>query len=126
VVATVKPGEWVEPMEGQFRLIPIRGEVRVATDTPQGRLEIGDVVYMLEPQWEGWYSFWFRGQRVAFLWAEGDASEPIVWDPPPATPPGAVTGWWVRVRLENGASGWVESPRFACMGPLAGDEGCRG
>lgn len=127
VIATVKPGQWVEPVEGQMRLIPTRGVVRKARDVGQPPLHLaeGDVVYMLEGEGEGYYSFWWHGRALGSEWAEGDESDPISWDPNAAAPAGVITGWWVRLKLENGKSGWVEDPRFECMGPLGGDAGCR-
>lgn len=128
VVATVAPGQWVEPVEGQYRLLPRRGVVQRATaaDSITPALAVGDVVYMLEPRGEGTYLLWHRGNTTVPPWAELSDEEPIRWDPPREAPPGVVLGWWVRLRTEAGATGWVRRPLFACMGKLGGDTGCRG
>ena len=123
IVATVAPDEWVEPVEGQYRFVPTRGVVRRATGTP--RLAVGDVDYRLEPQGEGDYGLWRRGETLDHDWAEGDENEPITWDPDANPPAGSVLGWWVRIRRANGQSGWVKDPDFECMGPLQGSSDCR-
>lgn len=123
VVATVAPGEWVEPVDGQLRLVPLRGVVRTATKTPP--LAVGDVVYMLEPLGEGFYVLWHKGTTPEHDWASGDPNEPIAWDEPTPPPAGAVTGWWVQLKLASGKLGWVKDPAFECMGQLQGSEGCR-
>lgn len=124
VIATVAPDQWVEAVDGQLRFVPLRGVVHTATETPP--LAVGDVVYMLEPQGEGYYVLWARGQSPGHDWANGDEAEPITWDAEaPAPPDGAVLGWWVQLRLEDGRTGWVNDPRFECMGPLQGSVDCR-
>lgn len=124
VIATVAPGEWVEAIDGQLRLRPLRGVVKRATEKPP--LAVGDVVYMLEPLGEGDYALWRKGQALEHDWISGGDDEPITWDTsaPPA-PAGAILGWWVQLKRENGQTGWVNEPKFECMGPLAGDTNCR-
>lgn len=134
IIATVAAGEWIEPVEGQLRLVPQRGVVRTAHDgltasldgrTVTPRLEVGDVVYLLEPMGEGEFVMWRGGKSIYWRWPDNPEDEAfIAWDPPAAAAP--TLGWWVRVRLKNGRSGWVKEPRFECMGPLGGDENCRG
>lgn len=125
VVATVAPDEWVEAINGQYRFVPRRGVVHTATETPP--LAVGDVVYMLEPLGEGSYVLWRRGQTLDHDWAAGWDNEPITWDADAEAPRGAVLGSWVQLRLDNGQTGWIESPReFECMGPLQGSTDCRG
>lgn len=124
VITTVSREEWVEAVDGQYRFVPRRGIVHTSTGSPP--LAVGDVVYMLEPQGEGFYTLWHRGRTIAHDWAEGDDSEPITWDPDSEPTPDAVLGWWVLLRRENGQSGWIESPQsFECMGSLQGSTGCR-
>lgn len=123
VIATVAPDEWVEAIDGQLRFVPLRGVVHTATETPP--LAVGDVVYMLEPEGEGFYVLWHNGETPEHDWASGDPNEPITWDAEAAAPGGAVLGWWVQLKLENGQTGWVNDPRFECMGSLQGSEGCR-
>ena len=128
VVATVAPGAWVEPVEGQYRLLPRRGvgQRAAVADSAWPPLAAGDVVYMLEPRGEGTYVLWHRGATTVPDWTELSDEEPIRWDPPREAPPGVVLGWWVRLRTETGDTGWVRRPQFACMTKLGGDTGCRG
>lgn len=124
IVATLTPGEWVEPTDGQLRLMPLRGVVNRATEKPP--LAVGDVVYRLEPLGEGFYVLWHKGRTHEPDWASGDEIEPITWDKKAhAAPAGAILGWWVQLKRENGQSGWVKDPSFECMGSLAGDTNCR-
>jgi hypothetical protein len=139
VVATLKPGEWVEPLEGQLRFVPQRGVVRTAHDLPPvsdgtkthtPRLEVGDVVYQLEFEGEGEGVLWRRGERLT--WQEPETPEEeayIAWDaasPGPPAPPDPTLGMWRRLRRENGGqTGWTQDTDFECMGPLAGDDNCR-
>lgn len=127
VVASVAPGVWVTPLEGQLRLQPIRGGVRTPFESQNVRLTPGEVVYMLEPQGEGYYTYWAHGQRFGSEWTDDEPGAPIVWDDPRAPlPAGAVTGQWRRYQLENGQIGWGEGGTFACMSGRSGDADCRG
>ncbi len=123
VVATVTPGQWVETVEGQLRMLPLRGVVN--RDVKQPPLAKGDVVYMLEPLGEGFYVLWHKGKTPEHDWASGDDGEPITRDKPQDPPPSAVLGWWVKLKPETGSSGWMKDPVFECMGSLAGDANCR-
>lgn len=123
VIATVQPDEWVEAVDGELRLVPLRGVVHTATKTPP--LAVGDVVYMLEPLGEGAYVLWHKGTTTEHTWLEGDADEPITWDKPLPAQAGVVTGWWVKLKLADGRTGWVQDPSFECMGPLQGSSNCR-
>ena len=122
VIATVQPDEWVEAIDGELRFVPRRGVVRAATKTPP--MAAGDVVYMLEPLGEGDYVLWHKGKTLAHG-TDGSAEDPINWDEPGPAPPGTVTGWWVKLKLADGRTGWVQDPSFECMGPLQGSSGCR-
>jgi hypothetical protein len=120
----VASDEWVEAVDGQNRLLPLRGVVHTATERPP--LAVGDVVYMLQPLGEGFYALWHHGETPEHDWAWGDPNEPITWDSEPQAPSGAVLGWWVQLRRENGQTGWVESPSsFECMSSLQGSANCR-
>ncbi len=115
VIAMLAPGAQFTPLEGQLRFVPRRGLVHTAMAFPDGRrLEIGDVVFMLEPGGEGTFHFWRRGEDFWSDWTEGDSIEPITWEPEPAIPPGAVTGEWVRVRMQDGRTGWIGNARTRC------------
>lgn len=115
VIATLAPGDRAWPIGGQLRLAPRRGVVNTEVDFgEQGRLELGDVVYMLEPEGEGTYAL-CRGRVFFSGWVEGDENEPITWEEEPLPlPAGAITGEWVQFRLEDGRTGWVVNRSFEC------------
>ena len=116
VIATLAVGDLAWPIGGQLRFAPHRGIVNSAVDFGEvGRLEVGDIVYMLEPEGEGTYGIWHRGHRLSSTWGEGDDNEPITWDAEPAPlQAGAITGEWVRFRLRDGRTGWVVDGSFEC------------
>ncbi|MES1202452.1 MAG: hypothetical protein ABUS57_13500 [Pseudomonadota bacterium] len=119
VIATLASGDWVDALDGQVRLVPRRGVVRTADQ----QLAVGDVVYLLEPQGEGDFSLWRRGELLTWSWPDGE--NPIEWAPD--APDAPTLGWFVHVKTTDGKDGWVREPRdFECMGPLAGDTGCEG
>lgn len=127
IVARVALGDWVTPLEGQWRLPPVRGIVRAPFQSQDIQLTPGDVVYRLEPEGEGYHVFWLRGQRYTSQWIESEPDEPITFDAAQAPlPAGAITGLWRRFQLENGQTGWAEDGPFECMSERSGDEGCRG
>lgn len=125
VIATVAPGEWVTALDAQFRFLPLRGVVHTATDLDGARLEVGDVVYMLESRGDE-VVIWRRGEYLLSNWGEGSASEPITWGPHPRDRRGAIAGWWFFIQLENGQTGWTEGGAFECVATDSRDEGCRG
>jgi hypothetical protein len=120
VIAKLNPGDWIDAIEGEERIVPRRGTVRVAT---QG-LNPGEVVYLLQTEGEGSYALWRDGALSSWQWPDDpEEASAVAWDN--EAPDAPTLGWWVRVRLASGAIGWVHEPReFECMGPLAGDEHC--
>ncbi len=129
IVATLQSGEWALALGGEVRLIPERGLVQ---QDAQG-LKAGDVVYKLGDAGEGFVDLWRRGQIVDWQASEDEGA--IAWSSEapaaptaPAAPAASTLGWWVHVKREaDGLEGWISDPDgFECMGPLAGDEGCRG
>lgn len=117
VLATLVPGEWVFVEAVETRLIPVRGVVREGAQD----LRAGEVVYELEYEGEGYSNYWIRGGRGTL----GDQVQ-VEWEQRVVSPTVQATlGLWARVRRENGQVGWVQEPRFECMGQLAGDENCR-
>lgn len=122
VVATLQPGEWAEALGGETRLVPVRGVVRKAGHD----LKQGDVVFKLGDGGEGSFDVWHRGKIVTMMSPDDD--DAVAWGGGPAPAAGSSMGWWVHVKREtDGVTGWVPKPDgFDCMGPLAGDEACKG
>lgn len=120
VIATLAAGDWVEALDGFDRFIPRRGVVRIAD---QG-LEVGDVIYLLETEGEGDFSIWSHGALHSWHWPDDPDTTPVQWDSEPDNS-APTMGWWVKIKLADDRIGWVKDPRFECMGPLGGDEGCR-
>lgn len=117
VIGTLVPGEWVHVEAVEMRLVPRRGILRADA----GGLRAGEVIYELEYEGEGFTTIWHRGE-LSIL----DYDAPVDWEdslPPPDV--AATLGLWAKVKRKNGQIGWVHDPSFECMGPLAGDEGCR-
>jgi hypothetical protein len=126
-LATLTPGEWVVAEAVETRLIPVRGVARAGDPN----LTAGEVVYRLEYEGEGVSTYWVRGARASL-----DEQAPVDWQEQAISPAVQATlGLWAKVKRTNGQTGWVrfEPPQmgepnerlFECMGPLAGDEGCR-
>lgn len=129
VIGTLAPGEWIHVEQFETRLIPARGVVKTSTET----FRAGEIIYALQYEGEGYVTIWRRG-----AYATLDPEDPvdIAWDErvaPPRDVAGTL-GTWVRLRRENGQTGWVRldldrdgsDRQFECTGPLAGDADCRG
>jgi hypothetical protein len=130
VTVTLRPGEWVDAIEGQVRTMPRRGVVTRLDPLYQDwkdapRLAVGDVVYPIAYEGEGDVVVWRRGESV--IWHDTGSTESgvqIQWDPETPPPPGAALGRWVRVKRANGETGWAHDATFECVGKLAGDANC--
>lgn len=130
VIAKAAPGEYVDVLEGQVRFIPRRGVVTrldPKAEVAQGEpaLAVGDVVYPIDFQGEGYMTLWRRGDEI--MWFETGDTESgiqIAWDPEAPAQPGAILGMWVRVRTAKGETGWVGEGGFECVSKLAGDANC--
>lgn len=115
VVAHVAEGENVDAVDSLLRLKPVRGVVFRAD---QG-LEVGDVVYMLDSQGEGFMTLWRRGEALTWSWPSEDRgtvdeTTGVHWDRPEAewqTPPapGPFEGWWVEIKGADGQVGWTRN-----------------
>lgn len=123
VVGKVVTGEWVEIVNREVHLIPMRGVVR------EGRKHFatGDVVYLLTSQGEGCFDTWSKG--VVGSWCDPDASgspaedEAIDFDAA-AEPPDSA-GLWVEVTRQAGPGGWLHGvDDFACIGLQDRDADC--
>jgi hypothetical protein len=118
VLATLTPGEWVSVETVETRLVPLRGVVLQGAEN----IDAGETVYQLEYEGEGYSNYWIKG-AYGFLPEEAR----VEWEQQPEPSPelAAQLGLWARVKRESGEVGWVQEPKFECMGQLAGDEGCR-
>lgn len=120
VVAKLVTHEWVSRVGALYRMRPIRGVVRQASERyAEGgdgrvlRLEPGDVVYMIDTRLEiedDNPTVWFRGERFVHYLEEGDV-DPISWDFPSQAQSdadeAAGTGEWIEVRRDNSQIGFV-------------------
>lgn len=132
VIATLQPGEYVDVLNGQIRTMLQRGVVKSiaapAPDAPRETgpsLKVGDVVYNIASEGEGYFTLWRRGETVIWMAPEDETSGvQIAWAAAPSPPPGAVLGFWVQVKRANGQTGWAGDGGFECVSKLAGDENC--
>lgn len=118
VVATIAQGEWASVAGMVYRWRPARGVVIDEEMEGVGSnniLNIGDVVYIIDDEGEGYVTLWRRGDH--FSWydiGDGAVRNGIRWDPDDAADRGAGAGWWVQVRRENGQTGWVSGHILEC------------
>ena len=128
VVATLSAGEWVRAGERVHRLRPLRGVVVGEVENAQGgegrRLEVGDVVYTVDYEGEGWVALWRRGDF--FSW--DGSSDGIRWDEIDEAQDEADRagggGWWLQMHRENGQTGWMLGEHLTCSPGDPTDE-CR-
>lgn len=117
VLATIAPGEWVDIVRTEDRLIPTPGKIRAT----------GEGVYMLGYEGEGCSTVWNKGQLSSWCDDGGDpANAEIAWSTPlESTDPSL--GFWVEVKRENGQSGWLTGQgirNFGCTGYQDRDADC--
>jgi hypothetical protein len=98
----VKRGERVRGLTGAVVITrPGIAEVLKPVDEGDVKLAVGDRIYLLTDQGEGYMTAWFKGRRFgaeAYLPAEYK----IVRHPSSV--------WWVKVRNRNGKIGWSRQP----------------
>lgn len=114
VIAQIAEGEEVMTSPGQTLVRPLRGTVTRAG----GGLNVGDTVYQLLGDGEGFtYDVWHDG-KVLNVEADGDSAPVVLWDERTDGTP--ASAWWVRVERKDGTKGWVRNPvNFDGMGPLS-------
>lgn len=114
VIARIAAGEEVQTSPGQTLVRPVRGTVTRAG----GGLNIGDTVYQLLGDGEGFtYDVWHDG-KVLNVEADGDNAPVVLWEERIEGAP--ASAWWVRVERKDGTKGWVRNPvNFDGMGPLS-------
>lgn len=118
VIITLAANEWVSVRDMVHRWRPVRGvvvgDVQGADQDETRRLSIGDVVYTIDYEGEGFISLWRRGDL--FSWYDPGEEGPVVdgirWDAfdeaQRAADNAAGGGWWIQLQRENGQTGWVQ------------------
>lgn len=136
VVAMLPEGEWVRALNSVDRWRPVRG---VVTDEAQaqynlngaGPLQLGDVVYTIGYEGEGFITLWKRGAEISWYDPGGDgpAVGGIRWDPIDPSRRDADTangaGFWIQAQRENGQSGWVRAETVECLSGMDPTDACR-
>lgn len=127
VIGVIKALEWVEVLDTQERLIPVRGVLRREVQGLDG-LKPGDVVYMLGYEGEGCSTLYRRGQEYSWcdqgLPEDSDERE-IEWDF--TDPPQELldrTGFFIQVRRADGQEGWLGAGDFQCIGAIDATRDC--
>jgi hypothetical protein len=128
VIGVIKAREWVEVLDTQERLVPVRGVLRREAQGLDG-LKPGDVVYMLGYEGEGCSTLYRRGQDYSWcdqgLPEDSDERE-IEWDF--TEPPQDLvdrTGFFIQVRRADGQEGWLGAGGdFQCVGAIDATRDC--
>lgn len=127
-IGVIKAREWVEVLDTQERLIPVRGVLRREVEGLEG-LKPGDVVYMLGYQGEGCSTLYRRGKD--YYWCDPGLPEDsdqreIEWDTTqPAQDLIDRTGFFIQVRRADGQEGWLGAGGdFQCVGAIDATRDC--
>ena len=128
VIGVIKAREWVEVLDTQERLVPVRGVLRREAQGLDG-LKPGDVVYMRGYEGEGGSTLYRRGQDYSWcdqgLPEDSDERE-IEWDF--TEPPQDLvdrTGFFIQVRRADGQEGWLGAGGdFQCVGAIDATRDC--
>lgn len=132
VVATLSEGEWVRAESSVNRVRPNRG---VVVDEAQaqyyvnggGTFHVGDVVYSIDYEGEGFVTLWRRGDRISWYDA-GEQGSGIRWDTKAPEQTAADdangAGFWLQVQRGNGQIGWADAGAMECLGAMDPTEAC--
>jgi hypothetical protein len=95
-----------------------------------GDFRVGDVVYTIDYEGEGFVSLWRRGETLSWYDQGGEgASGGIQWetsDPAQrATDQARGVGFWLQVQRDNGQTGWVNAETVECLGSMDPTDACR-
>jgi hypothetical protein len=110
-VATLKKGETVKALTGEVHVVPTPMDVVFE----HGRFKVGDRVYLLTYEGEGFQKVWSNGvitsEEVVFAYNLGNDDKSCM--KPSADCWGRVQGkqqstWWVKVQLKSGNVGWTK------------------
>jgi len=136
VVAMLPVGEWVRALNSVERWRPVRGVVvdeeqaQINLNGP-GPLLLGDVVYTIGYQGEGFVTLWRRGAEISWYPPGGEGSDAggIRWDPIEPSQREADTangaGFWIQAQREDGQSGWVRAETVECLSGMDPTDACR-
>jgi len=131
VLATLPAGEWVRAAGSVNRWRPQRGVVvsevqGMETESGRAALRVGDVVYTVDYEGEGYVVLWRRGETFSWYWPEAEGTGGIrmdAVDPAQASAGGA--GFWIKVRRDNGQIGWVLGETVECLDGQDPTDACR-
>lgn len=131
-IATLAEGDWVRAQGSVNRVRPSRG---VVVDEAQaqynsnggGTLHLGDVVYSIDYEGEGFVTLWRRGDHISW-YDSGEEGAGIRWDPRDQAQVDADNengaGFWLQVRRDNGQAGWADAGVMECLGSMDPTEAC--
>jgi hypothetical protein len=136
VVATLAEGEWVRAQNSVHRWRPVRG---VVVDEAQAQyysnggapLHVGDVVYTIDYEGEGFVTLWRRGDNAS--WYDPGGEDPAVggirWervDPSQRDVDNANgAGFWLQVQRDNAQTGWLSAESVECLSGMDPTDACR-
>jgi formylglycine-generating enzyme required for sulfatase activity len=108
VVATAAAGEALKRAQMHVLLRPLRGVVVQAI----GPFEEGAVAWLMEPESEGNYQVWYRGEKETMSYPPGDAR--FRWESSDAYDESVRRGCWTRLTRADGTGGWSNDPGLGC------------
>ncbi len=132
-IATLSEGEWVRAENSVHRVRPSRGVVvdeAQAQYNSNGRrtLRLGDVVYAIDYEGEGFVTLRRRGGNLLSWYDSGEEDGGIRWDPRDEAQTEADqqggAGFWLQVRRDNGQVGWADAGVMECLGSMDPTEAC--
>jgi len=111
-------GQVLQPLQAYVRVRPVRGVVQ----KPDAQLKRGEMVWLLDPEGEGFFRLWRPGGLIS--WEVPDDPKHVRWDQPLDL--ARRLEWWVQVKPASGTPVWLRNPRgMECMDTLAGDADCK-
>lgn len=96
IVATVKPDEKVEAINGEVHVVPLK--IIAPKSIPDTGIKAGDVIYVLTHTGEGFYLVWHKGKFFDL-------------DPPMQEGQYPASEWWIEIKTLEGKKGWTKESR---------------
>lgn len=133
-LATLPVGEWVRAVDSVNRWRPQRGVVvsdvqGTETASESAALHVGDVVYTIDYEGEGYVTLWRRGDTISWYWPEvadtGGIRMDAVDHAQSAADDAGGGGFWIKVRRDNGQIGWVLGETVECLDGQDPTDACR-